>query len=1238
LGGQVVWFKGVLTFFFRVVNMCNLLKTCQILFVFFVAPLVLVACGGGSNSKSKPANNLVLTQDTQFAYVQRNVTSDTKINAERLRLSKASQQTSPLDLSSPYQFRPGAQLLSRSSLDVNAVDTEVLTQYFKSAEYDVKDLNVSPDGQFLVFAAHGPRESTTDYTWNIYEYSFTAKTVRRIIADNAIANAGQDTNPTYATDGSIVFSSDRSAGNPNSPIDNIVDPDQVKNCYKVGPNEKPSLLHSMTNQGEHIVQLTYGKNHDTKPTTLKDGRIAFVRWSRSYELLKGCPVSGEASTDLFSAKYPKGLDVPAEWSLEAKCALAQETPKGKVLPSNHYTILRITADGEELQQLYKTVTMTGSDDSFLGIDHLVQTENGQLVAVVKHAYNQFLGGNVLELESPAAATDDKVFGNIAPNEFIAKDVDLYPSQRSVSGWYSAVWPYRDGSDRLLVSWSQCSAEKNGVNSFCKSNTQEGEVNGQYGIWVVDQNTDSRLPVVRARKNIVYSDIAISQPQSGVDYPFEAYKVDFVDDLDTSRLICDDPGVVPPNSSSYASSTPVYSSSYASSAPVVKSSAASTPVVITRSSANSVPVIVKSSAMSIPVVTSSRPAVFSSATVVSSFSRSSAGGVVSSLSRSSSPVNRSSFAASSTPANTVPVANAGPDQLAGFGAKVTLDGSASIDADGDALTYRWTIISPSKTMAKLSDASAVMPTFTVKEHGTYIVQLVVNDGKVNSLPDTVSFEVNNMRPVANAGADLGAEMNDPLQLNGSLSSDMDGDPLTYQWRIVSGPQMSNAQLVNATSVVPSFTPDKQGLYTVELVVNDGFASSAPDTMVIDTMNARPVANAGPDQLVAISELALLSGNASSDADGDILTYKWSLLSKPSDSKTKLINPTDDMPQLNIDVAGNYVLQLVVNDGFQDSEPDTVVLNTKNIRPIAEAGKNVTVYLGDKVVLDGSASSDADGDALSYRWNLLSKPNNSIASLVNATNVSTSFTADKLGSFVAQLVVNDGKLDSLPDTVTITVEQPACNLDSTTKRTLPVVIRDFDKSHPDFEKFNGGESGIVKFQLGSDSLPVYAKRDGASSTTTSAKNFNQWYRDVKGVNIRMPYTLQMTRAPGSTTWSYMNTSFFPIDGLGFGNMAKPAPDHNYHFTLEAHLKFDYKGGEVFTFRGDDDLWVFINGKLAIDIGGVHGVLESTINLNEVATKLGIEKGKSYNFDLFFAERHTTKSNFMFQTNINLECTPK
>ena len=194
------------------------------------------------------------------------------------------------------------------------------------------------------------------------------------------------------------------------------------------------------------------------------------------------------------------------------------------------------------------------------------------------------------------------------------------------------------------------------------------------------------------------------------------------------------------------------------------------------------------------------------------------------------------------------------------------------------------------------------------------------------------------------------------------------------------------------------------------------------------------------------------------------------------------------------------------------------------------------------------------------------------------------------------------------------------------SLSGVIRDFQASHPDFEFIIDVDPGIVLPDLGADGKPVYAGQAG-NPTTNGQEAFDQWYRDTPGINIPIPLTIQLT-PDASGVYSYSNPAFFPIDDQGFGNEGNP---HNYHFTFELHTTFTYKGGEVFTFTGDDDLFTFINGKLGIDLGGVHGAMSQTIDLDAQAAALGIQPGKPYPLDFFFAERHTSESNFRIDTTI-------
>ena len=211
----------------------------------------------------------------------------------------------------------------------------------------------------------------------------------------------------------------------------------------------------------------------------------------------------------------------------------------------------------------------------------------------------------------------------------------------------------------------------------------------------------------------------------------------------------------------------------------------------------------------------------------------------------------------------------------------------------------------------------------------------------------------------------------------------------------------------------------------------------------------------------------------------------------------------------------------------------------------------------------------------------------------------------------------------------------------------VVRDFKginepMGHPDFEHFSGSTAskGIVKADLGTDQKPVYASTGAFidpmnGPQTTSKADYDQWYRNTDGVN--KPYIVYLYFEPNAGVLTFQSQTFFPIDGVGWGNTCHeadatcPPQDHNFGFTTEVHTMFTYKGGETFAFTGDDDLWVFINNKLAIDLGGLHQQVSDQISLDAQASALGIKVGGTYNLDLFHAERHTTASDFRVDTNL-------
>ncbi len=278
-------------------------------------------------------------------------------------------------------------------------------------------------------------------------------------------------------------------------------------------------------------------------------------------------------------------------------------------------------------------------------------------------------------------------------------------------------------------------------------------------------------------------------------------------------------------------------------------------------------------------------------------------------------------------NEAPIANAGADQTAAIGEAVVVDGSASFDPTGESLEYEWSASPNNPTVVVVTPTVSFQ--FIPSAAGTYTFYLSVSDGSSASSIDSVSIVVDgslNTPPVAEAGPQR-VDTGNPIILDGSASTDPDGDPLTYLWETLSAPESVEVELADPSAAQTSFIATTSGTYLIRLTVSDGQLSHSTEVSILVQLsdNAPPVANAGDDQQVQVGTQVLLDGSASTDPDGadEDLKFYWSIGKTPGPN-IALSDSTVAQPSFIPPVAGEYVFGLIVEDDEGLSIQDVVTI--------------------------------------------------------------------------------------------------------------------------------------------------------------------------------------------------------------------------------------------------------------------------------------------------------------------------
>lgn len=415
-----------------------------------------------------------LSLDLPIAYVQRTLPVDEDGNPV------------DLDLLDPTAFNPGAVLVLKDRASSQAFERILTEGIFplvvpedapegtapQEPLYDVKDLSVSADGNKLLFAMRAPEIEDADEdeqpTWNIWEYDFESNAMRRIISSDLTAERGQDVSPLYLPDGRIVFSSTRQVRTRSMLLD------ETKPAYSALDDDRQEIntvLHIMDPDGSDIEQISFNVSQDIHPTLLDSGEVLFLR-------------------------------------------------RDSIANKNGISLYTSRPDGSDVQVYYGYHNQdTGTDDSEAILTNPIEMPDGRIMAIHQSRVSPNWGGDIVSIDGQNYVEIDQPVrsnpGATGPAQATLSNgnINTQGGEISLGGYFSTAYPLRDGTNRLLVSWSQCRLihpDTQDIAPCTDDLIQQGAelAPSSFGLWIYDTDNKTQLPVKIPSQGVMYTDVVV----------------------------------------------------------------------------------------------------------------------------------------------------------------------------------------------------------------------------------------------------------------------------------------------------------------------------------------------------------------------------------------------------------------------------------------------------------------------------------------------------------------------------------------------------------------------------------------------------------------------------------------------------------------------------------------------------------------------------------------------------------